>query len=201
MTGIPTKHKGRQFRSRLEARWANFFDLVGWRYEYEPFDLPGWIPDFLLLGEHEEVLVEVKPVTEYPKELADEISRCPGAAKYEVLIVGCVVPTVVKQLTFRQPTTFGRGVPFGWLGGDTSTFDYDDGSLIEAGDWNWDDAVLGRWERKGTIGFGQNTQSFRDRISGDNDGVPGGLVGLTLKEVEPLWAEAANRVQWMPPSR
>ncbi len=36
------------FRSRLEARWAATFDLLGWRWEYEPFDLDGWVPDFRL---------------------------------------------------------------------------------------------------------------------------------------------------------
>lgn len=58
--GIPTVYAGIQFRSRLEARWAAFFDQCGWRWEYEPFDLPGWIPDFMLEGR---VAVEVKPFT------------------------------------------------------------------------------------------------------------------------------------------
>ena len=42
----PTKYNGVQYRSRLEARWAAFFDLIGWKHEYEPIDLPGWSPDF-----------------------------------------------------------------------------------------------------------------------------------------------------------
>lgn len=42
----PTKYNGVQYRSRLEARWAAFFDLIGWQHEYEPIDLPGWSPDF-----------------------------------------------------------------------------------------------------------------------------------------------------------
>ena len=45
---IPTTYKGIRFRSRLEARWAAMFDICGWRWEYEPLDLPGWIPDFLI---------------------------------------------------------------------------------------------------------------------------------------------------------
>lgn len=38
---IDTKYKGYRFRSRLEARWAVFFDALGVRWEYEPegFDL------------------------------------------------------------------------------------------------------------------------------------------------------------------
>jgi len=48
---IPTKYKGIEFRSRLEARWAVFFDTLEIRWEYEPecFDLGNGIyytPDF-----------------------------------------------------------------------------------------------------------------------------------------------------------
>ena len=33
---IETYYKGYRFRSRLEARWAVFFDAMGIKYEYEP---------------------------------------------------------------------------------------------------------------------------------------------------------------------
>ena len=65
----PTMYNGVQYRSRLEARWAAFFDLIGWQHEYEPIDLPGWSPDFRVVfpcghsecdGSHS-LLVEVKP--------------------------------------------------------------------------------------------------------------------------------------------
>ena len=65
----PTKYNGVQYRSRLEARWAAFFDLIEWKHEYEPIDLPGWVPDFRVEwacrhsecdGSHS-LLVEVKP--------------------------------------------------------------------------------------------------------------------------------------------
>jgi hypothetical protein len=38
---IETAYKGYRFRSRLEARWAVFFDAMGLKWEYEPegFDL------------------------------------------------------------------------------------------------------------------------------------------------------------------
>ena len=45
---IPTTYQGVRFRSRLEARWSAFFDLVGWRWTYEPIDLAGYIPDFIV---------------------------------------------------------------------------------------------------------------------------------------------------------
>lgn len=51
---LETKYKGYRFRSRLEARWAVFFDSLRlpWEYEKEGFDLGGtdgyYLPDFWL---------------------------------------------------------------------------------------------------------------------------------------------------------
>ena len=52
---IETEYQGCRFRTRLEARWAVFFDLCGVRWEYEPegFELPDgkpFLPEFLLHG-------------------------------------------------------------------------------------------------------------------------------------------------------
>lgn len=58
---IPTTYAGVNFRSRLEARWAAFFDLCGWKWDYEPFDLEGWAPDFKLTIGDIVFLAEVKP--------------------------------------------------------------------------------------------------------------------------------------------
>jgi len=53
MKAIDTYYNGKLFRSRLEARWAVFFDQCGVSYEYEPegYDLGDgiwYLPDFLL---------------------------------------------------------------------------------------------------------------------------------------------------------
>ena len=49
---IETVYNGYRFRSRLEARWAVFFDVLGVKYEYEKegYDLDGewYLPDFYL---------------------------------------------------------------------------------------------------------------------------------------------------------
>lgn len=49
---IETRYNGYKFRSRLEARWAVFFDTLGIEYQYEPegYDLEGtwYLPDFYL---------------------------------------------------------------------------------------------------------------------------------------------------------
>lgn len=52
---IQTQYKGYHFRSRLEARWAVFFDACGYQWEYEPegFDLGDgvyYLPDFKIYG-------------------------------------------------------------------------------------------------------------------------------------------------------
>jgi len=59
---IETIYKGYRFRSRLEARWAVFFDACGVTYQYEPegFEAEGerYLPDFYLPDS--DVWVEVK---------------------------------------------------------------------------------------------------------------------------------------------
>lgn len=66
---IQTEYKGYLFRSRLEARWAVFFDACNVRWEYEPegYVLPNglyYLPDFLLHGVDgrggPDIFVEVK---------------------------------------------------------------------------------------------------------------------------------------------
>lgn len=62
MTPIETHWNGYRFRSRLEARWAVFFDAMGFQWEYEPegFVLPSgkrYLPDFKVGY----AWVEVKP--------------------------------------------------------------------------------------------------------------------------------------------
>jgi len=51
MKPIETRYKGYRFRSRLEARWAVFFDALGIKWEYEPEgfefdDGTRYLPDF-----------------------------------------------------------------------------------------------------------------------------------------------------------
>lgn len=62
---IQTVYNGYRFRSRLEARWAVFFDALGIRYEYEPegFELGDgtrYLPDFYLSDINGGAYVEVK---------------------------------------------------------------------------------------------------------------------------------------------
>lgn len=69
----PTSYQGRVYRSRHEARWAALFTMMGWTFEYEPFDLDGWTPDFLLKTTVQNMLVEIKPT---PAAMADAVDKC-----------------------------------------------------------------------------------------------------------------------------
>lgn len=70
---IETFYAGCLFRSRLEARWAVFYDALGiaWHYEPEGFDLTGknlglYLPDFWL--PEQKYLVEIKGQEPTPEE-------------------------------------------------------------------------------------------------------------------------------------
>jgi hypothetical protein len=60
---IETVYKGYRMRSRLEARWAVFFDSLGieWEYEAEGYEMDKekYLPDFWL-PEHN-MFIEIKP--------------------------------------------------------------------------------------------------------------------------------------------
>jgi hypothetical protein len=61
MKPIESWYKGHRFRSRLEARWAVFFDALQFRWEYEPqgYVLPNtgcYLPDFKVILPNEEII-------------------------------------------------------------------------------------------------------------------------------------------------
>jgi hypothetical protein len=82
---IPTTGiNGIRFRSRIEATWAEFFTKLGWDWEYEPLDLNGYIPDFIVKFPHKHLLVEVKG-DRYMKNLtqyADKIIKSGWEGEY-----------------------------------------------------------------------------------------------------------------------
>lgn len=72
---IETIYNGYRFRSRLEARWAVFFDRMGIRYEYEPegFILSHgiqYLPDFYLIDM--DAYVEIKSVGALDIKITDD---------------------------------------------------------------------------------------------------------------------------------
>ncbi len=177
MKSYPTYYKGRRYRSRLEARWAVFFDYLGWNIEYEPLDYDGWIPDFAIYGK-ELVLAEVKPVKDINKAVIDEITTA-SKSEHEVLLLG---------LKPFEANGYGYLVPMiGWLGE----------KVVEGGRLEWSGAPLGLWGDGKIIGFCSQNGSYHDRITGKYQGGHYGNGELLFGEIELLWNQATNKVQWL----
>jgi hypothetical protein len=100
MKAIETRYNNYRFRSRLEARWAVFFDTLGVPYEYERegFELGGvyYLPDFWL--PEQQCWVEIKPESVFP--LGDEVKKWQRLAEHQTcfVFVGEIKPPVVHLL-------------------------------------------------------------------------------------------------------
>lgn len=96
---IETVYRGYRFRSRLEARWAVFYDHLGvvWEYEKEGYDLGdvGWyLPDFWLPAQR--VWIEIKP--EAPTEIETERGyRLADATGHSLIIFFGQIPMPVSK--------------------------------------------------------------------------------------------------------
>ncbi len=117
---IETTYKGYHFRSRLEARWAVYFDAIGmmWEYEKEGFELDNglrYLPDFWL--PETRFWAEVKP-----EEFSDEdIDKCKQLAMHtdrgvillvgvpDVASYGLIVPYWKEDIVMTFHRRFGRG--------------------------------------------------------------------------------------------
>lgn len=92
---IETRYNGYRFRSRLEAKWAVYFDAIGLEYNYEPngYVLPNgkcYLPDFYLPTV--ESYVEIKPNGIPKEDLNEAIDKLTDIAyfenKYALLCIG-----------------------------------------------------------------------------------------------------------------
>lgn len=85
---IETRYKGCRFRSRLEARWAVFFDAAGIAWSYEPqgyvIDGQAYLPDFFLPAF--DSFFEVKGRHDYDEALLQRFST--GTGMRVILAIG-----------------------------------------------------------------------------------------------------------------
>ena len=103
---IETEYNGYRFRSRLEARWAVFFDALDIPYYYEPegFDLDGmrYLPDFYLPDI--ELWVEVKGHLESEEEKQTILAKMHGLTKNlghnGVIVIGNIWPSEYWTIYF-----------------------------------------------------------------------------------------------------
>lgn len=204
---IPTTYAGVNFRSRLEARWAAFFDLCGWKWDYEPFDLDGWAPDFLLKGKIK-ALVEVKPIDFSANEDAAMRQAKARAAKafrtaddlypdhqdingmtddaFNAYIDVLSMPPQYEILVLGNGpfktdnwSPWGLGVMAleGWCKGE------------DHADLYWGDTPY--------LDYAARYGNYQYRVGGEYDG-DGHLHQISCDTPERLWREAGNLVQWQP---
>lgn len=186
----PTVYGGRQYRSRLEAKWAAFFDRLGWQYEYEPVDFGAWSPDFVLFGVNgRQVYVEVKPIMAIDRDVTAKIDAAhpPGG---DALLVGLA--------PFKDPTGWDGELPFiGWIGQGYSSGPFDDGELQNKRARGWDPAPFAWYEAApGVPDFTSKEGSFHGALSGHYDGGRWGSAPKHIGTVWSAWNDAANAVQW-----
>mgnify|MGYP003350141165 CR=1 FL=1 len=91
MQPITTIYKGYRFRSRLEARWAVFFETLGldWAYEPEGFDLGGtqYLPDFRVTAGEITYWYEIKPLLAEPCKKFDLFAKLVITGNTEACLV------------------------------------------------------------------------------------------------------------------
>lgn len=174
IVSIPTQYAGVNFRSRLEAKWAAFFDIVKWDWEYEPCDFKGWIPDFVIQGE-KPIFVEVKPIMKGERSFEAEADIERADIAYEALILG-VSPQIEE---------------FGWF---AEIYDEKFTSENTMRYW-WQPAAFGIWSDH-VYSFCASEGSFTSRITGKHDGGCYGGDGILKEHFDQLWRAAGNACQW-----
>lgn len=184
-SGIPTTYASSRFRSRLEARWAAFFDLLGWQWIYEPFDAEGYIPDFLVKGERP-LLVEVKPAI-WPADYEQPVERISRALRHawpdgDVLIVGADPLPTLDSISDAPMA----------------------GLLGEARSWpdrerSWAPGLWATCLECGELAVYHLEQSYACRPCGHYDG-DHFLGPVSEEKLGHRWNEAGNAVQWKRPA-
>lgn len=170
MKAIACEFDGIVFRSRLEARWAMMFNLLGWTYDYEPsIDLDGYIPDFAIRTEIERapfarlpgsplVLAEAKPIV-MPEDYAAPIAKIARSGWEHAAVVLCPTPWEVV------------GFGYTWAIGMAT-------ERVERRDADPDGYKA--WQPVGI------SHDNRLRLGGGRD-------------IRDLWRRVGNKVQWLPP--
>jgi hypothetical protein len=158
-----------------------------WDTQYEPSDLPGWVPDFSLNGQ-DRLLIEVKMVTGMDdplfRETAEKIQR--SGWDGECLIV-----------SDRLPLSPYQNLCIGWLG--ESGENHDPQSLI--GNRDWDFAPFNLADNGAVAGFSHLSGYWGDRVSGYYEKTES-LEHISeykiIEKIKQLWNESGNEVQWRP---
>ena len=143
---IPTEYNGLKFRSRLEARWAVFFDVAKIKYEYEPEGYETeqgerYLPDFYLPDF--DTYVEVKRNTE--EGINEIIQKCEpviqwGGAIKQLLILSDIPGINPDGERWAFPILYwvGNSMEWGWWTfWETNNHDVLYGSIVTWMGFSW----------------------------------------------------------------
>jgi hypothetical protein len=185
IAAIPTVYRGRRYRSRLEARWAAFFDLLGWQHEYEPFDLGSWSPDFLLTEWN--TLVEIKPITEFDRATWNRlVNTCRERGRDQQIFLSRLAPEVDEVCWLgwfcRPPNYAAERCWLGWYGDpcrpfSDGMFQGKSGKIVSFDDAGW---------------FSANGDSSPWHMPYPDE---------CTEWSSELWAKATGAVRWQPEGR
>lgn len=173
--GIPTMYRGVRFRSRAEARWASVFDALSWPWAYEPIDLDGYVPDFLIEWATP-LLVEVKGIGSIDDARDLAVSKIEASGWGGEALVVCSTIDDIGATNPRLGLHGERDMSPDGLG------------------WLWDSARLFRCLNCGELSVLNEAGSWRCRACEAADGnAHVGAVDVPLGEI---WNAAGNAVQW-----
>ena len=129
LKAIETNYNGYRFRSRLEAKWAVFFDAlkVKYQYELEGFDLGelGWyLPDFFL--SEQDAWVEVKGKDPTQTEIDKIATLCLQSRQTTIILSstpGIHAGNVTAFFRFQDTDSMPGGeTPLDYLGNGVYAF-------------------------------------------------------------------------------
>jgi hypothetical protein len=178
--GIPTVGpRGIQFRSRIEAQWAHVFDALGWKWDYEPIDLRGYIPDFIVrFANGVQLLVEVKGSVDIWGEATPHIEKIRKSGwEGPFLVVGSNFISLPELGHFYGHIDIG-------VGGMGMAHKDDVELKKKGGVWSLGCKCKGQWET------GWYPEGAHDVEYCENGGVDA---------FQAIWTAAKNRVQWRAP--
>lgn len=144
---IETEYKGYRFRSRLEARWAVFFDEVriAWEYEVEGYELSNgikYLPDFYL--PQFQLFVEIKPLITQEPDWKEKVVKWEDKCRQYRTDTGNAI-----LIVYGDPATDIWGRLFAWVADDLvmptlgKIKEYEGNSrFIPVGEWTRPDVVL-----------------------------------------------------------
>lgn len=200
---IITKYGGFTFRSRLEARWAAFFDIVGWKWDYEPTDLEGWSPDFVLFGldryqKPKNIWVEVKPFDDMPEDLIQKIDVAmkDRNSNEDVLFLGQRGPTQCDGfVSIGKLGENFRGTPLFEEKPNEPLFDFSECVICNPwfGDPDFSPSLRSKFKDL-KADFCHETQGYHHRITGSYAG--GAYNEMPLETARKYWGEAQTRTQF-----